>query len=166
MAKRLPVVEKWTNVSCGDSLIRWLFIAVTLKPALFRIWRTWPTSDAVSAKSPAANTVDDEAAPGTGVKVNCVFANSNELRVTCEVAEVLVVADAVVLLLLALVEDDDEEVDEEEEEEVAAVDEEVVVDAGAPNWIKLLSVRVTAFAWGAEFVGFEVPGPLSSWKRV
>jgi hypothetical protein len=153
MAKRLPVVEKWTNVSCGDSLIRWLFIAVTLKPALFRIWRTGPTSDAVSAKSPAANTVDDEAAPGTGVKVNCVFANSNELRVTCEVAEVLVVADAVVLLLLALVllllalvEDDDEEVDEEEEEEVAAVDEEVVVDAGAPNWIKLLSVRVTAFA--------------------
>jgi hypothetical protein len=165
MAKRLPVVEKWTNVSCGDSLIRWLFIAVTLKPALFRIWRTGPTSDAVSAKSPAANTVDDEAAPGTGTKENCVFANSNELRVTCEVADVLVVADAVVLLLLALVEDDDEEAAEEEEED-AAVDEEVVVDAGAPNWIKLLSVRVTAFAWGAEFVGFEVPGPLSSWKRV
>jgi hypothetical protein len=145
MAKRLPVVEKWTNVSCGDSLIRWLFIAVTLKPALFRIWRTGPTSDEVSEKSPAANTVDDEAAPGTGMKENCVFANSNELRVTCEVADVLVVADAVVLLLLALVEDDDEEVAEEEEED-AAVDEEVVVDVGAPNWIKLLSVRVTAFA--------------------
>jgi hypothetical protein len=37
MSKMLPVTEKWTNVNCGDSLIRWLFIAVTLKPALVRI---------------------------------------------------------------------------------------------------------------------------------
>lgn len=93
-----------------------------------------------------------------------MFANSNELRTTCELVGVLVVADGAVLLVV--VEDEVEVAEEAEDEVVADADEEVVVDATDPNWIKLLSVSVTAFAWGAEFVGFEVPGPLSSWKRV
>jgi hypothetical protein len=73
------------------------------------------------------------------MKENCVLASSNELRTICELAAVLVVVDAVVVLL-ALVEVAEEEVKLVEE------DDDVLVDVGAANWIRLLSVRVTAFA--------------------
>jgi hypothetical protein len=56
-------------------------------------------------------------------------------------------------------------VDEEATDEVLLA---VVEDEGVagPNCIIPVVVSVTLFACGAELLGFEVPGPLSSWYSV
>jgi hypothetical protein len=119
--------------------------------------------------------------PEIGMNENCVLTVSNGLRtiwtldvellaiveeaaLVDELAETLDVRDDAVVALLDPLWVMDVDIVEEDEEALLVVTEEEAV--AEPNCTMPEVVSVTLFAWGAELVGLEVPGPLRSWYSV
>jgi hypothetical protein len=146
----LPVAEKCTKISSGDSLMMWLLIAERLKFADWSTFKTGASSDGVSEKSPITITVLFEDAPVAGMKKNSVLTVPNWFRFTVEpivdelqvdvvIAEVVdcdlleerdddeddevLVPEEVVMLVVAEWEDDDDADDDEADDEAELVDD-------------------------------------------